>query len=74
MTSPWARNLTEEVLGGPPFVIGDVVKHPNGRMVKITGGSYWGHRGLSNYWYWREVLENGELGPTISGYGWRSGS
>jgi hypothetical protein len=74
MTSPWARELTEEVLGGPPFAIGDVVLHPSGRTVKIVGGQYWGTRGLSNFWQWKEVLENGELGPKEHGYGWRSGS
>lgn len=66
----WVKNLTEEVIGGPPFAIGDVVKHPSGRNVKIVEGRYWGEHGLSNFWSWREVLKNGELGPKESGYGW----
>lgn len=69
--APWAKSLTEEVLGGAPFKIGDVVKHPDGRTVKITGGQYWGEYGLSNFWDWREVLPEGELGKPESGYGWR---
>lgn len=69
--APWAKSLTEEVLGGAPFKIGDVVKHPDGRKVKITGGQYWGQYGLSNFWDWREVLPKGKLGKPESGYGWR---
>ena len=66
-----AREITEEVMGGPPFAIGDEVLHPSGRRVKITAGQYWGEDGLSNHWTWREVRPGGELGPVESGYGWR---
>lgn len=38
----WVKNIAEEVLGGAPFKIGDIVKHPSGRMVKIIDGQYWG--------------------------------
>lgn len=69
--APWARQLTESVLGGAPFAIGDRVKHPDGRTVEITKGRFWGTHGLSNFWYWREVMPNGELSATEEhGYGW----
>lgn len=66
----WVKNMTEEVLGGAPFKIGDTVKHPSGRTVRITGGSYWGTHGLSNFWNWREVLPGDTLGAEEGGYGW----
>ncbi len=70
MVAAWVKNMTEEVLGGAPFKIGDVVKHPDGRTVKIVGGQYWGEHGLSNFWDWQEVLSNGKLGKKECGYGW----
>jgi hypothetical protein len=69
--SRWAKELTERCLGGPPFKIGDRVKHPDGRTVIITAGQYWGEHGLSNFWYWREVLPDGKLGVEENGYGWQ---
>lgn len=71
MVAAWAKELTESVIGGAPFKIGDVVKHPDGRTVKITEGRYWGDHGLSNFWYWREVLKDGSLSDKVEhGYGW----
>ena len=70
MVAPWVKTLTERGLGGPPFTIGDRVRHPDGRLVLIVGGAYWGLRGLSNFWSWREVRPDGTLGPRESGYGW----
>lgn len=67
---PWVKDLTEGVLGGAPFAVGDTVPHPSGRTVKITGGQYWGTHGLSNFWDWCEVRADGSLGPKESGYGW----
>lgn len=66
----WVRKLTEEVIGGPPFKVGDTVRHPDGRMVLIVRGQYWGEYGLSNSWTWQEVKEGGALGPEEHGYGW----
>jgi hypothetical protein len=67
----WVREITEEVLGGPPFKIGDQVKHPSGRTVQITSGQYWGDYGISNHWHWREVLPDGTLSEKEEyGYGW----
>lgn len=51
--------------------IGKVMRHPDGRMVKIVDGQYWGEHGVSNFWYWREVKRNGKLGELEHGYGWR---
>jgi len=68
----WVQELVESVTGGPPFKIGDVVKHPDGRWVQITDGQYWGTYGLSNFWEWREVKKNGKLGKLESGYGWHT--
>lgn len=72
MVEQWIKDLTESILGSAPFAVGDIVKHPDGRTVKITSGQYWGTHGISNFWYWREVLPNGELGPEEHGYGWRT--
>lgn len=65
----WVREIVEEVGGGSPFAIGDVVETVSGRKVKITNGQYWGTYGVSNHWYWREVLPDGGLGPEEYGYG-----
>lgn len=70
LVQPWVRKMTEEVIGGPPFAIGDRVRHPSGRLVEITSGQYWGTYGLSNFWYWREVKPDGSLGEREHGYGW----
>lgn len=67
----WAVELTESVVGGAPFAIGDTVVTPDGRRVLITAGQYWGTRGLSNHWTWRQVYADGSLGPEERGYGWR---
>jgi hypothetical protein len=67
----WVVELTEEVMGGSPFEIGDTVRHPDGRMVQIMNGQYWGTHGVSNFWYWREVRHDGSLGPEECGYGWK---
>ena len=69
----WVKDLTEQVLGTSPFEVGDIVTHPDGRTLKIVGGQFWGEYGISNFWYWREVLEDGTLGPEKCGYGWRLG-
>lgn len=67
---PWVKQLVEEVCGGAPFKIGDVVTHPDGRKVKIMSGQYWSAYGLSNFWTWREVRGSGRYGKEESGYGW----
>lgn len=64
------RNLVEDILGATKIHIGAVLKHPDGRTVKIVGGQYWGEHGLSNFWYWREVKKGKKLGKLEHGYGW----
>jgi hypothetical protein len=63
----------QDIVGPPPFEVGDVVLHPSGRKVKIVGGRQWGEHGLSNWWEWREVKKNGRLGRLEQGYGWNPG-
>ena len=65
-----ARKITEDVFGGQPFEVGDVVRHPDGRMVEIVDGQYYGEHGFSNFWYWRPIKKDGTLGKLEKGYGW----
>jgi hypothetical protein len=46
-------------------------KHLRGypRLVYIVNGKLWGTYGLSNFWTWRPVLKNGNLGKEVHGYG-----
>jgi hypothetical protein len=39
-----------------------------GYPVYITGGQYMGTYGISNYWYWRKIKEDGTLGRSAKGY------
>jgi hypothetical protein len=65
-----ARRITTETFACS-MEIGKTLPHPDGRMVKIIGGKYWGEHGLSNFWYWREVMPDGSLAATEEcGYGW----
>lgn len=73
MVADWVKEMTEDVMGKAPFKVGQKVKHPDGRTVKITAGRYWGDHGISNFWYWCEVLPDGSLAAKEEhGYGWRS--
>lgn len=68
----WVQQITEDVVGGPPFAVGDRVEHPDGYQAEIIGGCYWAEGGLSNHWTWQKVLPDGSLSPEkFSGYGWR---
>mgnify|MGYP007061003790 CR=1 FL=1 len=68
----WVRELAEDVVGGAPFSVGDVVEHPEDGRVKIISGQYWGVHGLSNHWTWVPVDDEGNpTGEPRSGYGWR---
>lgn len=59
MVANWVKELTEEVLGGPPVAIGKNYEHPEDGPITIVGGRYWGDRGLSNHWTW-DVIATGE--------------
>ena len=71
MVQPWVKNIVEETLG-KHLEIGMVVIHPETKnLVKITGGQFWGEHGMSNFWYWREILSDGSLSEKeYHGYGW----
>lgn len=66
-----AQELTKELFPCS-MEIGKVLKHPDGRTVKIIDGQFLDptYGRLSNWWTWKEVLSNGELGKSESGYGW----
>jgi hypothetical protein len=49
--------------------IGQRIRYEGGGIVEIVDGQYWGAHGLSNFWYWREVLPDGSLGRRGCGYG-----
>jgi len=50
-----------------PLVVGGRYRY-NGHVVEVVDGQYWGAAGLSNFWTWRRVLDNGKLGRAVSGY------
>jgi len=68
----WVRNIVEREFGGH-LEVGMVTTNPEtGKAVRITDGQYWGEHGLSNFWYWREVLPDGSLSEVEGhGYGWQ---
>jgi len=70
MIRQFVKEMVEEVSPFSKVKVGDQLIHPSGRKVQITSGQFWGTRGVSNFWYWREVLEDGSLGPEEHGYGW----
>lgn len=45
-------------------------EHPDGRTVLMVGGAEYTQGGYSNWWQWREIFDDGSLGPVESGYGW----
>jgi hypothetical protein len=63
------RNIIED--GTPQHLqIGDTIRQPDGRDVCVTNGSFYGDYGrVSNFWTWREVLQDGSLGVEEKGYG-----
>lgn len=68
-----AKAIIEEHAGkSKDWKVGDRVKRPDGSLVEITGGSFYGGYGrVSNFWRWRKVMRNGSLSfKEESGYGW----
>ena len=65
------KDMVEKVYGNH-LEIGMITIEPNtGDKVKIVDGQFWGTHGLSNFWYWQNVNEDGSLDPEIKhGYGW----
>lgn len=71
MVEDWVKKITEETMGKSHMVIGKRIKHPDGYMVEVTDGKYWGTHGVSNFWYWKKVKKDGTLTKKIyHGYGW----
>jgi len=66
----WVKEIIEDSIDGRPLRVGERVKHLDGRLVEITKGQFYGTYGVSNFWHWEEVLEDGSLGPEEHGYGW----
>ena len=66
----WVQQMVLDAMG-KHLEIGMMTKHPDGRTVKIVDGQFFGSSGgLSNWWTWQEVKEDGYLCPKESGYGW----
>ena len=69
--APWVRDFYESVAGKCQLEVGARVEHPRDGLVEITSGQFWGTHGVSNFWYWRKVLDSGELSQEeYHGYGW----
>lgn len=66
----WVQDLVEDVMGPSPMMIGADIRHPDGYMVRIISGQLWGEHGLSDWWTWRRIKDDGSLGREVSGYGW----
>jgi len=70
MVALWVKDLVEKEFKCT-MAVGKTLRHPDGRLVKITDGKFWGEHGVSNFWYWREVSSDGNfIGPEEHGYGW----
>ena len=70
----WVREIQDETIGGSPLKIGQRIQHIDGYEVEITKGQYMGTYGLSNFWYWQKVNEDGTLGEESNGYGYVRGN
>ena len=71
MVRGWVKDIVEEGQEGRNLRVGDIVRHPDGRLVKILAGQFWGRYGISNFWDWAEVTKKGVISEKIeSGYGW----
>lgn len=69
-----ARGINEEIASHSSIEAGKTLTHPDGRTVLIKSGCFLDstYGRVSNFWYWNEVLSNGDLGPEEHGYGWRA--
>lgn len=65
-----AREFLKDMESKSSMKVGKTLKHPDGRTVKITSGQYLSNGRVSNFWHWREIREDGTLGPDENGYGW----
>ena len=71
MVEPWVKQIVEEVCGTDHIPeVGRKMKHSDGRTVLVTSGQYWGNHGVSNFWNWKEVKDDGSFGKEECGYGY----
>lgn len=63
------KDIVSEHFGSNHYEIGNRCIR-NDKVIEITDGQYWGTYGISNFWYWKEVLPDGSLSAeTFHGYG-----
>lgn len=65
----WVKDMVDATMPSQ-MEVGKRLRHPDGRMVEVVDGVRWGEFGLSNFWEWREIREDGSLGKIERGYGW----
>lgn len=67
-----AKQINQEFAAKSSMKIGEIIKHPDGRLVEVVAGTYLDktYGRISNWWTWRPLLLDGTLGPEESGYGW----
>lgn len=67
-----ARSINEEFASTSKMKVGKILKHPDGRTVKIKSGYFLDpvYGRVSNFWHWNEVRSDGTLGKEECGYGW----
>lgn len=67
-----ARRMNQDLASKSSMKIGRVIRHPDGRKVKVVSGEFLDktYGRVSNWWTWKEVLADGKFGPNESGYGW----
>ncbi len=64
------RRINSDLESRCQLKVGGRFRHPSGRTVEITSGQFLSNGRVSNFWYWREVVADGKLGPEENGYGW----
>lgn len=64
----WVKDITEDVFGRSPLKVGMQIKTTDGRLFKVISGYYWGEFGISNFWNFLDITNNGS-GKEYCGYG-----
>jgi hypothetical protein len=67
----FSNQLKHELESKCSMHVGKVLRHPDGRLVKVISGQFLRNGLVSNWWEWREVQPDGTLSANLeSGYGW----
>ena len=67
---PIGRAIVEKYCDVNAIEIGKRYPDSEGRLVEIEDGRFWGEYGVSNFWYWRLVQQDGSLSEILyHGYG-----